>query len=62
MLGGLWVRDPVQLVVELEGRNVAVRAVGLYEWLDEVIQQGILSVAVREEVCNGEVGAVERKA
>jgi hypothetical protein len=62
MLGGLWVRDPVQLVVELEGRNVAVRAVGLYEWLDEVIQQGILSVAVREEVRDGEVGAVERKA
>jgi hypothetical protein len=62
MLGGLWVRDPVQLVVELEGRNVGVRAVGLYEWLDEVIQQGILSVAVREEVRDGEVGAVERKA
>lgn len=58
MRNRLWVCDPVQLVIELECGNVAVGAVCFDEWLNEVIQQSILSVAVREEVRNREVCAV----
>lgn len=41
MLDILWVHDAVQLVVELESGDVAVRALCYIEWIFKVIKQGV---------------------